>query len=1196
MTHIQVIYSCCRLLLSVVAALLLLALLPSATQAGNGRYKDGKYRFCISVRFKATDAQLLKIRETFQRGSNVFYEATNGQQWFDQVSIVNAIEVGGVVVPQASESAEVWIHPGRGRANASINGFGVRGRHINLYFDSDFQARAGVDGDAFTVAHEMAHQSFGVRDEYSGPGISDGADCAVRPEPATLNYCLMDNYYKRGGRLAGGGYTLTEFCQRAGHDPDRNTYQSRSNGGKACWETIASHPARNANMPAGPRVAPLVAPVVNFHEGFGGLRAMLVIDRSGSMSSAERMVFARAGGKVFVDALRVGDGIGLIDFDDDITVTYPLTTITSEAIKSAVKAKIDTLTPDGSTNIGDALLAAMAQLTGQQNRSCNEIIVLLTDGDHNSGTPPSAVLSRLKDAGITVLTVGLGTSISVSGEGMLRLVASESGGKYYRVANGFGLLGLSLQLVEETRNNGLLARAPLKLTSGQTAETTVLVESGAKGATFSTAIADPKDIITMSLLSPSGLLITDLSRAPNVRFTTDPNGRKFEIDAPEAGNWKVILRAGTIVNGQSEINVFAENDGTQLVVSTRKSNVGFPEPIVLEATPMSQGFNVLGAVIQGEVVRPDGSTTAISLYDDGRADHADGVAGDGTYSAFFFDYNKDGTYAFELKLNVGATAITAEGEEIHASEPSSSIPVAPFTRIASATAVVSGVKSSFGLAITPDAQSVTAGTSTSYRIDVQPFLGFTQPVAMSVTMSPTGSGINASLSSTTVTPGNSSTLNVTTAANATPGLYTLTIRGSAGTLTSTVTATLDVVRGPSFTINSLTPSQSPVGVVPKRILIRGSDIPAGSTAFLDSTPVTPKKVTSTKAVIKALPANLFQSDRVINIKIVDANGFFSNTLTFTVGTGIPPIPPSVNLTLSSSSMSLRPAASGNVTVNINRQNFTGNVSLGLNGLPAGASADFDPPATTGNSSLLRITTGSTVTPGNYPLTINGSAAGLTIPPIIMTLIVEQTGAVRLTASPPQLSLTAGESGNVNIGIDRTNFTGEVRLSMSGLPADMTHSLSPPATTGNSALMTITSTTASTPGTYTLTISGSAPGITVASTTVVVQVSPPAATPNVKLSASPSSRTIRAGQSADFTIALARTNFTGAVRLEIMIRASTVPGGLSARLTENPATGNAVTLSLSTTSSFVPGTYIFFVRGTANGATVENTQDFTLVVQ
>ena len=101
------------------ALLSLLALLPLTAQAGNGNFKQGKYNFCVSVRFRATTEQLARIRASFERGGQVFADATDGQQSFGTITIVN--DSG------ASQAAEFWVNAGPGRAYATYGKYGVRG-------------------------------------------------------------------------------------------------------------------------------------------------------------------------------------------------------------------------------------------------------------------------------------------------------------------------------------------------------------------------------------------------------------------------------------------------------------------------------------------------------------------------------------------------------------------------------------------------------------------------------------------------------------------------------------------------------------------------------------------------------------------------------------------------------------------------------------------------------------------------------------------------------------------------------------------------------------------------------------------------------------------------------------------------------------------------------------------------------------
>jgi hypothetical protein len=330
---------------TISAVIVLAALLgaPQAARAGNGTFKNGNHNFCVSVRFNATAAQLQQIRTAFQNASQVLADATDGQHRLGTVVLVN--DSG------ASQSSDYWVSSGAGRAYATQGLYGQRGQHVNLYFSSNFQAANGADGDAYTIAHEHAHHSYGVLDEYSGP--AGAAECAAPPDTATLNYSLMDNYFTRGGRAFAAGYTLNEFCVAGNHDPDHDTWQ-QSVHGKSAWEVISAHPRRAATAPAGlPADGPPAAHTVTFKDGIGGLRVMLLIDRSGSMTLEQRLDFAKAGGGQFINFVRDGDGLGLASFSSSATVNFPLTQVTGGATRSVATAAVNSLVASGSTNIGE---------------------------------------------------------------------------------------------------------------------------------------------------------------------------------------------------------------------------------------------------------------------------------------------------------------------------------------------------------------------------------------------------------------------------------------------------------------------------------------------------------------------------------------------------------------------------------------------------------------------------------------------------------------------------------------------------------------------------------------------------------------------------------------------------------------------------------------------------------------------------
>lgn len=668
----------------VAAAMSWLALLAQPAWAGAGSFDGGKFNFCVSMRFPATAAQIQQVKTAFQNGSQVLADATDGQHRFGTVRIVNN--------SGASNSSEYWIYAQAGRANAP-GSYGVRGQHINMYFPSNFVALNGADGDAYTVAHEHSHHAYGVYDEYSGPA-GNAESAPPTAEGANLNYSLMDNYFTRGGRgtVPRGPYTLNEYDVASNFDPDHDTWQYRILG-KSVWETIAVHPKYSARPPSGlPVSAPPAPHTVSFVDGIDGLRVVVLVDRSGSMDLEGRLESAKLGAKQFVNLLSIGDGIGVASFETGAAVNLPLRTITGDTDKAAAKNAVDAIALGASTNIGGGLLKALEQLTSQANRSCNEIIVLLSDGDHNTGTSPDSVIPDLQREGVTVFTIGLGASLSTSGEATLQRIASSTGGRYFRSPTSFNLAGIFNALAGETAGAGLLTRAPRTTAPNQTTEVPVPVEANTGKATFALSFASPSDAFTLSLRTPSGQLIT--GKGTNVDVIDEGNTITYVVKSPAAGSWTMVVKAGaSLSNNQYETVAYASHAGVQLTAAVKQNELTFPNPAIVQAMPQFAGQAVANAVVKGSALRPDGVRVPFGLYDDGLSEHGDAQAGDGIYSARYKDFTADGTYSFELTADNKTGTIQAGESLFSGSDPSNAKPAPAFVRQATTTAVLTGVPS-----------------------------------------------------------------------------------------------------------------------------------------------------------------------------------------------------------------------------------------------------------------------------------------------------------------------------------------------------------------------------------------------------------------------------------------------------------------------------------------------------------------------
>jgi hypothetical protein len=112
----------------------------------------------------------------------------------------------------------------------------------------------------------------------------------------------------------------------------------------------------------------------------------------------------------------------------------------------------------------------------------------------------------------------------------------------------------------------------------------------------------------------------------------------------------------------------------------------------------------------------------------------------------------------------------------------------------------------YTLSASPASQTVTAGTGTSYTVNVVPSGGFNGAVSFSVSGLPTGAtgNFNPNPSAT------SSTLSIATASTTAAGTYTLTVTGTSGSLshTTTVTLVVNAAPNPDFTISAAPASQT----------------------------------------------------------------------------------------------------------------------------------------------------------------------------------------------------------------------------------------------------------------------------------------------------------------------------------------------------------------------------------------------------
>jgi uncharacterized protein YceK len=191
----------------------------------------------------------------------------------------------------------------------------------------------------------------------------------------------------------------------------------------------------------------------------------------------------------------------------------------------------------------------------------------------------------------------------------------------------------------------------------------------------------------------------------------------------------------------------------------------------------------------------------------------------------------------------------------------------------------------------------------------------------------------------------------------------------------------------------------------------------------------------------------------------------------------------------------------------------------------------------------------------------------------------------LSASPSSVTLIQGVSGTSTITITPENsFSGNVSLSISGLPSGVTASFNP-SSAASASTLTLTSSATAAVGTFTMTVTGSSGSLT-NQTNLTLTVNP---TGSYTLSASPSSLSILQGTNGTSTITVAPQNgFNGNVTLS----ASGLPSGVTASF--NPATtATTSTLTLAASSIAATGTVTVTVTGTSGNLSNATTLSLTV---
>jgi len=239
---------------------------------------------------------------------------------------------------------------------------------------------------------------------------------------------------------------------------------------------------------------------------------------------------------------------------------------------------------------------------------------------------------------------------------------------------------------------------------------------------------------------------------------------------------------------------------------------------------------------------------------------------------------------------------------------------------------------------------------------------------------------------------------------------------------------------------------------------------------------------------QASPGNVTYSSPgtyTATFRVTDNGGLTSPPATRTV------VVSDFSLSATPTSRAVDPGSSAAYTATVTPgAGFTGVVTFGVTGLPAGATASFVPASVTGSgTTTLTVSTIASTPSGTYPLRITATS-GPVSHSFDVTLVVNVVvvGDFTISVTPATRTIQNGNSTTYAVTIaPNQGFSSSVTLSVGALPKSATASFSPASLASGTSTLTLNTKKQTKPGSASVVITASGGGRTHTSTvTLIVQ--------------------------------------------------------------------------------------------------------------
>jgi Ca-activated chloride channel family protein len=290
------------------------------------------------------------------------------------------------------------------------------------------------------------------------------------------------------------------------------------------------------------------------------LNLALVIDRSGSMDTPEKMPYVKQSLRVFLGSLAANDVIAIVAYSDSASVIAAAQEVGDGRW---IQAAIDRLQPGGGTNLHAGLMLGFREVERRYDPRRNNRVILLTDGIANVGETNSdriaAAAKAYNERGIYLSTIGLGREFNDS---LLIKLANQGQGAYHFVDS-----AQEMDKVFRREALGLLQKAASDVSATiRPAEGVRLIgltgyegsppAAGAEVRLRDMGTGDSQALLARLSIGP-GAAGARLLATVELRYTEEPAGRAETVSLPvyaDAGSplsydplWDVeVLRNATI--------------------------------------------------------------------------------------------------------------------------------------------------------------------------------------------------------------------------------------------------------------------------------------------------------------------------------------------------------------------------------------------------------------------------------------------------------------------------------------------------------------------------------------------------------------------------------------------------------------------------------------------------------------------------